>query len=109
MLRAASGVFAPRSCGRSSFSQHRRNRLMNRRMVLSLPATALVALLSSGQPVTAQAQTQGGGAPGGPGGFAAVRRPTLADPLHSDLYALVMREDVRSQILLTARQREALD
>src|SRR5438105_1376515 len=80
--------------------------IMNRRTVLSLAAAAFVALLSSSHPVTAQPQFPGG--PGGGGPFGP-RGGNIVDPSRSAISMLIRRDDVRSQIVLTARQREALD
>jgi hypothetical protein len=81
---------------------------MNRRTVLSLAATAFVALLSSSPPLPAQTQFPGA-VRTGPGGFAGMRAPNIVDPSRSAINILIKRDDVRSQILLTAKQREALD
>lgn len=86
---------------------------MNRNTLLTTVTAAAVALLIGlTSPQAAQAQRQGGGGRGGFGGFGAPfgmgRMGGMNDPTRSSAMMLLQRDDVQSHLMITARQREAL-
>ena len=83
---------------------------MNRHVSRYLSATAFIVLANTGLSTGVLAQLPGA-APSRAGGFGMGQRQfgSFVDPSHSAIEILVRRDDVRSQILLSAKQLEALN